>query len=135
MVMGELILDTDLVVLGGGPGGYTAALRVAALHVVGVLLGELGFALLVRESRERAGDPMVKFVIRSLLSGAFARIKDRLASFAGRQRITTHQVERGISNRTKYIELKISRFLIRSEQPTERFMDRILGSVRTPRDC
>ncbi|WP_022664800.1 dihydrolipoyl dehydrogenase [Desulfospira joergensenii] len=31
MVVGELTYDTDLVVLGGGPGGYTAAIRAADL--------------------------------------------------------------------------------------------------------
>jgi len=31
MVMGETIYDTDLLVLGGGPGGYTAAIRAADL--------------------------------------------------------------------------------------------------------
>ena len=38
MVMGELILDTDLVVLGSGPGGYTAAIHAADLGVEVVLV-------------------------------------------------------------------------------------------------
>jgi dihydrolipoamide dehydrogenase len=31
MVMGELVLETDILVIGGGPGGYTAAFRAADL--------------------------------------------------------------------------------------------------------
>ena len=31
MVVGEIAEQADLVVIGGGPGGYTAALRAAAL--------------------------------------------------------------------------------------------------------
>lgn len=33
MVVGEMVQDIDLVVIGGGPGGYTAALRAAELGV------------------------------------------------------------------------------------------------------
>ena len=33
MVVGDLVQDVDLVVIGGGPGGYTAALRAAELGV------------------------------------------------------------------------------------------------------
>lgn len=39
MVVGEIILETDLVVLGGGPGGYTAAIH-AADHGLDVVLVE-----------------------------------------------------------------------------------------------
>ena len=38
MVMGELILDTDIVVLGSGPGGYTAAIHAADLGLEVVLV-------------------------------------------------------------------------------------------------
>jgi dihydrolipoamide dehydrogenase len=31
MVVGEMIYDTDVVVIGGGPGGYTAAIALADL--------------------------------------------------------------------------------------------------------
>ncbi|MFZ5500798.1 MAG: dihydrolipoyl dehydrogenase family protein, partial [Candidatus Micrarchaeota archaeon] len=44
MVMGELATKTDVVVIGGGPGGYTAAIRAAKLGMQVVLVekGELG---------------------------------------------------------------------------------------------
>lgn len=38
MVVGEMVLDIELVVVGGGPGGYTAALRAAELGVKTVLV-------------------------------------------------------------------------------------------------
>ena len=31
MVMGELVQETDVLVIGGGPGGYSAAFRAADL--------------------------------------------------------------------------------------------------------
>ncbi len=44
MVMGELTTKTDVAVIGGGPGGYTAAIRAAQLGLDVVLIerGELG---------------------------------------------------------------------------------------------
>jgi len=33
MVVGEMVQEVDLVVLGAGPGGYTAALRAAELGI------------------------------------------------------------------------------------------------------
>lgn len=45
MVMGELVYDVDVVVLGGGPGGYTAAIRAA----------DLGKEVMVVESRPTLG--------------------------------------------------------------------------------
>jgi dihydrolipoamide dehydrogenase len=38
MVVGEMIYDTDLVVIGGGPGGYTAAIHAADLGMEVVLV-------------------------------------------------------------------------------------------------
>jgi dihydrolipoamide dehydrogenase len=38
MVVGEMTQDVDLVVIGGGPGGYTAALRAAELGIKTVLV-------------------------------------------------------------------------------------------------
>lgn len=38
MVIGEMTQDVDLVVIGGGPGGYTAALRAAELGIKTVLV-------------------------------------------------------------------------------------------------
>lgn len=40
MVVGEMVLECNLVVLGGGPGGYTAALRAAELGVKTVLVDQ-----------------------------------------------------------------------------------------------
>jgi dihydrolipoamide dehydrogenase len=45
MVVGELVYDTEVVVLGGGPGGYTAAIRAA----------DLGFEVMLVEPRSRLG--------------------------------------------------------------------------------
>src|SRR5579875_3227741 len=45
MVVGEVNLETDVVVIGGGPGGYTAAIRAA----------ELGLATVLVERDERPG--------------------------------------------------------------------------------
>src|SRR5579884_3405168 len=38
MVVGEMVQDVDLVVLGAGPGGYTAALRAAELGIKTILV-------------------------------------------------------------------------------------------------
>ena len=45
MVVGELIYETDVLVLGGGPGGYTAAIRAA----------DLGRDVMLVEARENLG--------------------------------------------------------------------------------
>lgn len=45
MVIGELTQETDVVVIGGGPGGYVAAIRAA----------DLGFDVTVVEEREKLG--------------------------------------------------------------------------------
>lgn len=45
MVVGELVYDTEVVVLGGGPGGYTAAIRAA----------DLGFEVMLVEPCSRLG--------------------------------------------------------------------------------
>ncbi len=45
MVVGEVNIETDVVVIGGGPGGYTAAIRAA----------ELGLAVVLVERDERPG--------------------------------------------------------------------------------
>jgi dihydrolipoamide dehydrogenase len=45
MVVGEMILDTDVVVIGGGPGGYVAAARAA----------DLGKSVVLIEKREKLG--------------------------------------------------------------------------------
>jgi dihydrolipoamide dehydrogenase len=45
MVVGELVYDTEVVVLGGGPGGYTAAIRAA----------DLGFEVMLVEPKSRLG--------------------------------------------------------------------------------
>jgi dihydrolipoamide dehydrogenase len=45
MVVGELIYDTDVLVMGGGPGGYTAAIHAA----------DLGFDVMLVEKRESLG--------------------------------------------------------------------------------
>ena len=45
MVMGEMAQDVDLIVIGAGPGGYTAALRAA----------ELGIKTMLVDSREKPG--------------------------------------------------------------------------------
>ncbi|MBS1990218.1 MAG: dihydrolipoyl dehydrogenase [Cyanobacteria bacterium SZAS LIN-3] len=42
MVVGEMVQEIDLVVLGGGPGGYTAALRAAELGIRTMLVDEKG---------------------------------------------------------------------------------------------
>ena len=38
MVVGEMVQEVDLVVLGAGPGGYTAALRAAELGIKTILV-------------------------------------------------------------------------------------------------
>ena len=38
MVVGEMVQEVDLVVLGAGPGGYTAALRAAELGIKTLLV-------------------------------------------------------------------------------------------------
>ncbi len=45
MVVGELIYDTDVLVMGGGPGGYTAAIHAA----------DLGFDVMLVEKKENLG--------------------------------------------------------------------------------
>src|ERR671936_1983847 len=45
MVMGDLVRDVDVVVIGGGPGGYTAAFRCA----------ELGLETVVVDAAKRLG--------------------------------------------------------------------------------
>jgi dihydrolipoamide dehydrogenase len=45
MVVGEMVQEVDLVVLGAGPGGYTAALRAA----------ELGIKTLLVDSKPKPG--------------------------------------------------------------------------------
>src|SRR5947208_12614598 len=45
MVMGDLVRDVDVVVIGGGPGGYSAAFRCA----------ELGLETVVVDSGKRLG--------------------------------------------------------------------------------
>ena len=45
MVVGEMILETEVLVIGGGPGGYTAAIHAA----------DLGKEVVLVESRERLG--------------------------------------------------------------------------------
>src|SRR5688572_18827393 len=49
MVMGDLVREVDVVVVGGGPGGYTAAFRCAELGLETVVVdatGRLGGACL-----------------------------------------------------------------------------------------
>ena len=38
MVVGEMVQEIDLVVIGAGPGGYTAALRAAELGIKTILV-------------------------------------------------------------------------------------------------
>ncbi|MCA9801501.1 MAG: FAD-dependent oxidoreductase, partial [Cyanobacteria bacterium HKST-UBA02] len=38
MVVGEMVEQVDLAVVGGGPGGYTAALRAAELGIKTILI-------------------------------------------------------------------------------------------------
>src|SRR5579885_1452404 len=45
MVVGEVTIETDIVVIGGGPGGYVAAIRAA----------ELGLGTVLIERNERPG--------------------------------------------------------------------------------
>ena len=45
MVMGELQLETEILVIGGGPGGYAAAFRVA----------DLGFDVTLVDLSQRPG--------------------------------------------------------------------------------
>ena len=45
MVMGELTKETDLLIIGGGPGGYAAAFRAA----------DLGMEVTVKVVREESG--------------------------------------------------------------------------------
>ncbi|MCG8689558.1 MAG: FAD-dependent oxidoreductase, partial [Desulfobacterales bacterium] len=45
MVVGEMILETDILVIGGGPGGYTAAIHAA----------DLGKDVVLVESRDKLG--------------------------------------------------------------------------------
>ena len=40
MVVGELTVETDLVVIGGGPGGYSAAFRAAELGIETTIVDE-----------------------------------------------------------------------------------------------
>ncbi|MCA9818896.1 MAG: FAD-dependent oxidoreductase, partial [Cyanobacteria bacterium HKST-UBA01] len=40
MVVGEMVEQVDLVVVGGGPGGYTAALRAAELGIKTMLVDD-----------------------------------------------------------------------------------------------
>ena len=45
MVVGEFTQETDLVIIGGGPGGYTAAFRAA----------ELGQSVVIVDARDALG--------------------------------------------------------------------------------
>src|ERR1700752_2582199 len=40
MVMGDLVIEVDVVVVGGGPGGYSAAFRCAELGLETVVVDE-----------------------------------------------------------------------------------------------
>jgi dihydrolipoamide dehydrogenase len=108
MVMGELPRDADLVVLGGGPGGYAAAFRAADLgldtvvvEARGPLGGEclhvgcipskalLGLAALIHDA-SRAGAAGVQFGpprldlerIRAWAQASIAKLADGLAALA-----------------------------------------------------
>ena len=60
MVMGDLVREVDVVVVGGGPGGYSAAFRCAELGLETVVVdaaGRLGGACLLRGLHPVQGAP------------------------------------------------------------------------------
>src|SRR5579864_5200022 len=76
MVVGEVQFETDVVVIGGGPGGYVAAIRAA----------ELGLATVLVERDERPGGVCLHcgcIPSKALLAAATAAQRARSASSMG----------------------------------------------------
>src|SRR5579875_2896122 len=99
MVVGEVNLETDVVVIGGGPGGYTAAIRAA----------ELGLATVLVERDEQPGGVCLHrgcIPSKALLAAAEAAHRSRGAAAMGIEvgAVTVdmarlHEWQRGIVDR------------------------------------
>jgi len=68
MVMGDLVTEVDVAVLGGGPGGYSAAFRCA----------ELGLETVVVDAGKRLGGAVIRNRVRRRLREGMRAVLPRI---------------------------------------------------------